>query len=265
MTWTRGRRELCAFSGRLPLEQGAAFEQAIWSIAKPQRALDKQAGTILEWQQSAAVGLSTCAAYSGDQNLSLWSFPRVVVALFGRCRPSTTLRLTENIRCTRPAPVPQPRRNRRVNQRDLRELHRGAGGPAPLEPARGRSGDRTGTLRRLPNVSEGPRPPNRAKSPSAEPKQRVLASCIRSAVERQTGAATTSRDQRQRRTAHSPPTNHTHHPATSPGVTAAISRLEQGTRASCAGTNHHDPEPEQVMESSPTTGTGPTWRRSPRS
>ena len=44
MTWTRGRREL-AFSGRLPLEQGAAFEQAIWNIAKPQRALDKQAGT----------------------------------------------------------------------------------------------------------------------------------------------------------------------------------------------------------------------------
>jgi hypothetical protein len=29
MTWTRGRREL-AFSGRLPLEQGAIFEQAIW-------------------------------------------------------------------------------------------------------------------------------------------------------------------------------------------------------------------------------------------
>jgi hypothetical protein len=43
MTWTPGRREL-AFSGRLPLEQGAAFEQAIWNIAKPQRALDKQAG-----------------------------------------------------------------------------------------------------------------------------------------------------------------------------------------------------------------------------
>ena len=44
MTWTRGRREL-VLSGRLPLEQGAAFEQAIWNIAKPQRALDKQAGT----------------------------------------------------------------------------------------------------------------------------------------------------------------------------------------------------------------------------
>ena len=38
------RREL-AFSGRLPLEQGAAFEQAIWNIAKTQRAPDKQAGT----------------------------------------------------------------------------------------------------------------------------------------------------------------------------------------------------------------------------
>jgi hypothetical protein len=53
MSWTRGRRELC-FRGRLPLEQGAAFEQAIWSIAKPQRAADKQDGTLLDWQQSRA-------------------------------------------------------------------------------------------------------------------------------------------------------------------------------------------------------------------
>ena len=41
MSWTRGRRELC-LSGRLPLEQGAVFEQAIWDIAKQQRAADKQ-------------------------------------------------------------------------------------------------------------------------------------------------------------------------------------------------------------------------------
>jgi hypothetical protein len=60
MTWTRGRREL-AISGRLPLEQGAAFEQAIWSIAKAQRAFDKQAGTVLDWQQSAADALVTLA------------------------------------------------------------------------------------------------------------------------------------------------------------------------------------------------------------
>jgi hypothetical protein len=64
MSWTRGRRELM-LSGRLPLEQGAAFEQAIWSVAKPQRALDKQAGTILDWQQSAADALVTLARQGG--------------------------------------------------------------------------------------------------------------------------------------------------------------------------------------------------------
>src|SRR6478672_11552065 len=64
MTWTRGKREL-AISGRLPLEHGAAFEQAIWNIAKPQRAHDKQTGTVLEWQQSAADALVTLARCSG--------------------------------------------------------------------------------------------------------------------------------------------------------------------------------------------------------
>ena len=52
MTWTRGRREL-AFSGRLPLEQGAVFEQAIWDIAKHQRAR-RQAGR--QRPRVAAVG-----------------------------------------------------------------------------------------------------------------------------------------------------------------------------------------------------------------
>ena len=64
MTWTRGRRELC-LSGRLPLEQGAAFEQAIWGIAKRQRAIDKQAGSVLEWQQSAADALVSLARHPG--------------------------------------------------------------------------------------------------------------------------------------------------------------------------------------------------------
>ena len=64
MTWTRGRREL-VLSGRLPLEQGAAFEQAIWEIAKPQRALDKQAGTMLEWQQYTADALVTLTRCGG--------------------------------------------------------------------------------------------------------------------------------------------------------------------------------------------------------
>ena len=65
MTWTRGRRELC-ISGRLPLEQGAAFEQAIWGIATQHRAIDKQAGVILDWQQSAADALVTLARQTGD-------------------------------------------------------------------------------------------------------------------------------------------------------------------------------------------------------
>jgi hypothetical protein len=64
MSWTAGRRELI-LHGRLPLEQGAVFEQAIWSIAKPQRALDKQAGSVLEWQQSTADALVTLARQSG--------------------------------------------------------------------------------------------------------------------------------------------------------------------------------------------------------
>jgi hypothetical protein len=63
MTWTNGGREL-AFSGQLPLEQGAAFEQAIRDLAKLQRAADKKNGTILEWQQSAADALVTLARHS---------------------------------------------------------------------------------------------------------------------------------------------------------------------------------------------------------
>ena len=65
MTWTKGGREL-AFRGQLPLEHGAAFEQAIRELAKQQRAADKKHGTILEWQQSAADALVTLARQAGD-------------------------------------------------------------------------------------------------------------------------------------------------------------------------------------------------------
>jgi HNH endonuclease len=67
MTWTRGRRELC-ISGRLPLEQGLVFEQSIWSVAKAQRAVDKRAGTVLDWQQSTADALVTLAAQPGGRD-----------------------------------------------------------------------------------------------------------------------------------------------------------------------------------------------------
>ena len=65
MTWRDGGREL-VFSGQLPLEHGAAFEQAIRGLAKTQRALDKKSGTVLEWQQSTADALVTLARQAGD-------------------------------------------------------------------------------------------------------------------------------------------------------------------------------------------------------
>jgi hypothetical protein len=64
MTWTHGSREL-AFAGRLPLEAGVAFEQAIWKLATTQRAADKRAGSMLDWQQSAADALVALARQSG--------------------------------------------------------------------------------------------------------------------------------------------------------------------------------------------------------
>jgi hypothetical protein len=78
MTWTRGRREL-ALSGRLPLEQGAAFEQAIWSIAKAQRAADKRAGTTLDWQQSAADALVTLAKRSRGADDAITRSPTTLI------------------------------------------------------------------------------------------------------------------------------------------------------------------------------------------
>jgi Domain of unknown function (DUF222)/HNH endonuclease len=65
MTWTAGGREL-AFAGRLPLEQGLVFEQAIRSIAKEQRAVDKKAGATLDWQQYTADALVTLARDAGS-------------------------------------------------------------------------------------------------------------------------------------------------------------------------------------------------------
>jgi hypothetical protein len=64
MSWSPDRRELC-LNGRLPLERGAAFEQAIRTIAKDQRAIDKQAGGVLEWRQYTADALVTLACSGG--------------------------------------------------------------------------------------------------------------------------------------------------------------------------------------------------------
>jgi HNH endonuclease len=78
MTWTHGHREL-AISGRLPLEQGAAFEQAIWNLATTQRAIDKHEGTILDWQQSAADALVTLARHGGGADAGVRRSPTTLI------------------------------------------------------------------------------------------------------------------------------------------------------------------------------------------
>jgi hypothetical protein len=65
MTWTRGRREL-AIKGRLPLELGVQFEQAVRDAAKAQRAADRRDGLPeATWQQSSADALVRLVARQG--------------------------------------------------------------------------------------------------------------------------------------------------------------------------------------------------------
>ena len=62
--WVNGDRELL-IHGRLPLEQGRAFEQAVWDTATSRRAAEKRDGVVLEWQQSAADALVSLVAGGG--------------------------------------------------------------------------------------------------------------------------------------------------------------------------------------------------------
>jgi hypothetical protein len=78
MTWTRGGREL-VFGGRLPLEAGVVFEQAIRDIAKQARAADKQAGSVLEWPQYSADALVTLARQSGKDSSGVRRSPTTLI------------------------------------------------------------------------------------------------------------------------------------------------------------------------------------------
>jgi hypothetical protein len=79
------------------------FEQVL--ELKTQRALGKQTGSILDWQQSAAVGLSTYAAYSGNQNQS-FGLSESRRRLIWSVQTLDNAAMTENVRSTRPAPAP---------------------------------------------------------------------------------------------------------------------------------------------------------------
>jgi hypothetical protein len=68
MRWIEDGREL-AISGRLPLEHGAAFEQAIWNIAKTHRATDKKTGAeLLAWPQYTADALVALATHTSNSS-----------------------------------------------------------------------------------------------------------------------------------------------------------------------------------------------------
>ena len=133
MSWTPGRREL-VLSGRLPLEQGAAFEQAIWNIAKPQRALDKQAGTILEWQQSAADALVTLARCGGSDGGARRSPTTLIVHLSDDAPPllegagPLSVETADRLACDarRLTIKPQRPRSRALARRALRLLRAAA-------------------------------------------------------------------------------------------------------------------------------------------
>jgi hypothetical protein len=78
MSWTLGGREL-VFRGRLPLEQSVALEQAIWNIAKSNRAEDKKIGPTLPWTQYAADALVTLATRTGSGEDSARRSPVTVI------------------------------------------------------------------------------------------------------------------------------------------------------------------------------------------
>ena len=217
MSWTRGRREL-AFSGRLPLEQGAAFEQAIWSIAKTQRAIDKQAGTILDWQQSAADALVTLARQHGGADGGARRSPTTLIVHIsddappllegaGPLSPETAERLACDARrltikpaaatsCTHASGAAPPTRS----SAHCTSAHPTANTPAAPPPASSRH---TTSSR----SSAAARPSSTTSSCSAPA---TTSSCTITTSVR--AATPSSPPSKTKPDARSPPTSHTHHP-----------------------------------------------------
>jgi hypothetical protein len=143
MAWKGGGREL-VFSGSLPLEAGAVFEQAIRSIAKAQRAVDKHAGTMLEWQQSSADALVTLAEQSrGGAGDGIYRSPTTLIVHLsedappllegvGPISPETAERVTCDARRLRIKPwgrdLVHSRIGRCASYPQLRALHKRTGG-----------------------------------------------------------------------------------------------------------------------------------------
>ena len=221
MTWTSGDREL-KFSGSLPLEQGVAFEHAIWDIAKPSRALDKKSGSpVLEWSQYCADALVTLATQpSGDDDGVRRSPTTLIVHLSedgtppllegsGPISPETAERLCCDARRLVIKPhggdLVHSRVTRCASYAQMRALYKRAGGHCQypgctakreleghhiiLDTARRQSRARQHDPALPPPPHTPPRPPHRRQRARREP-----------------------RLHRRRTDAPSPPTNPTHHP-----------------------------------------------------
>ena len=80
MQWTPDRSELI-LSGSLPHDLGVVFEHAIRGVAKCQRAIDKQHGVVLDWQQSTADALVTLARHDSPDAATRRSPATVIVHL----------------------------------------------------------------------------------------------------------------------------------------------------------------------------------------
>jgi hypothetical protein len=157
------------------LPVGARLVEIGCGTSQAQRALDKQTGSILDWQQSAAVGLSTCAAYSGDQNLSFGlseSRRRLIWSL----QTLDNAAMTANVRWTRPAPVPSLAESAGCSSATCERFTVPLVNPRKAgDPLHGRSGDHRAHSDGCQRLGR-PRPPNQAETTLGKPKRLVLAS-----------------------------------------------------------------------------------------
>ena len=248
------RREL-RFSGCLPLEQGAAFEQAIWNIAKPLRAADKKTGSpLLEWRQYTADALVTLATQpSGADGGSRRSPTTLIVHLSddgtppmlegaGPISPETAERLCCDSRriaiklCG--SDLLHSRVGRCASYPQLRALYK-------------RSAAIASTRAAPPSASSKPTTSS-PTSAAARPRS-TTSSCSASATTNSSTTTTSrpadtarNRCSRTRTVARSPPTNPTHHPAETPA--SAVSRRSE---LNASGVGHRadvvDRRPDQAV------------------
>ena len=219
VTWTGGRREL-KFSGSLPLEQGAAFEQAIWNIAKPKRAADKKAGTpVFEWQQYAADALVMLATRDGVDGGGVKRSPTTLIVHLSDGRRHCSKALDRSA-SRPPNDSPATHAGSRSSATNATSCtHASHAAPPTRSSARSTSAQSTASTRAAPPPANSKRTTSHRSSWAAR-RQSTTSSCSAPAItpcfttitSRPAGTAGT-RSSPTATDARSPPTSHTHHPA----------------------------------------------------